>query len=517
MAILSNSNKKFLRNGFVTFLAFLILSIDWVYKIFILPRQYWNFRYDPETIYFYGGLAFLEGRLPENIDNPGMPVHLLSAALIYLGGYGPLEFDSFRFLGYIVTFFLYMVVGFILLQTVLSNLPVLIQSAGLLTYFLCPQSLEYNNIWSPEMFYFPFGSLLLIAMWGGDWASIQKGRTFMIGFMVGICCSLKFTFLAFIPALLVSLMLVPDSNQLKKLQLTGIAILSIIFGFVSMTIFVAPLYYKMFSRLWLFASHKGEYGSGDFGLPEIHTILINFQVALSSAKGWHVLLIAIFILMGIGMYEFNKSQNHLRGRIIFFSIFSTIALTTTYALAVRIPNMPTRYLLTTGVIGLLVFAISMKIMPRRWISKLQIPIILIISILIYKHIIVDINSHKQRVYEGYKLRKEIEKAIEKVADSNRQVTVLYSWRVPKPSFALRFLANENQLRVIETEFPHEGHYDVFKKKIYLPYKSLCWDYLVIREPYINEFPEQLGPSIALIGEYRIFKNIKIMPSNLFCK
>jgi len=517
MRISNRQGKDCLWSGFVTLSAFLILAIDWIYKIVINPRPYWIFRYDPEMIYFYGGLNLLKGRLPGNVDNPGIPVHLLSAGLLYLTGYGPLEIDHFRMLGYIVAFILYIVVAFLLLRIVLRNLPAAIQIAGLWTYFMCPQALEYNNIWSPELFYFPVASLVLVAMWGGDWHKFSYGRIFTIGLMIGLCCSVKFLFLAFIPALLISLLFIPYINWIERLKLISFGTLGIIFGFIVATIAVAPLYYKMFSRLWSFASHKGVYGSGAFGIPDFKTITANLRSVLFSAKGWHLWIIASLSLLGVGIWRVIKSKNRMPKRIVFLTIFSITAFPISYVLAAKTPNMPLRYILPTGVIGLLVFAAAMRLMPPHWLKKLQIPIIILACVLIFKHINVDINSHKRRIYEGLKMRHQIETTIEKLNNDKTKATIIYSWRVPEPSLALRLGANEKQLRVIEDKFPWEGHYNPWLRKIYLPYKSSCWNYLVIRKDQITEFPEQLGPALATIGEYRIYDSTRSRLNGSSCK
>ena len=98
-----------------------------------------------------------------------------------------------------------------------------------------------------------------------------------------------------------------------------------------------------------------------------------------------------------------------------------------------------------------------------------------------------------------------------------QTTIVYSWRVPEPSFALRILANENHLRLIEDRFPLEGHYNSWRRKIFLPYRSSCWNYLVIREDDISDFPEQLGQALATIGEYRIYDSAKSTLNGSPCK
>jgi hypothetical protein len=454
--------------------------------------------------YFYGSLALLEGRMQVHVDHPGVPVQMIGAALLYLTGDGTLEIDHFRVLGYSLAGILSIGTAFLLLRTMLRDLPSLAQIAGLWTYFLCPQALEYNNIWSPELFYFPAASLVLLTAWRGDWNRLSPGRVFRIGLAVGLCCAIKYTFLGFAFALMLSLFLTPRSTWSERLHVTIIGFFGIVLAFFAATVVVAPLYPRMFGKFWHFASHKGPIGTGNIGLTDFSAILANLLTAIMAGKGWYLWLMGSFILFGVGLWRECHDKNRLPYRLVFFAIFSVAAFLSTYALATLKANMRLRYLFPTGIIGFLVFAVAMKLLPSRWLKIIKIPLVALGVLLIVTYISVDVDAHRRRLLHGYEIHQKIADTIKGLNSNKSQTTIIYSSGSPQPSCALRDLANEKQLRVIETRFPYEGHYDPWHHKIVLPSLASSWDYLVIRKDYISGFPEPLGPLLASVGEYRIF-------------
>ena len=107
----------------ILFLALAPITGEWIYKVFINPRPFWVFYYDPETIYFYSGLELLNGQIPNNVDNPGTPVQLISAGLLTLIGRNPMNFDCFRVSAYVFSQILMILTCWVLLKTLLLRLP----------------------------------------------------------------------------------------------------------------------------------------------------------------------------------------------------------------------------------------------------------------------------------------------------------------------------------------------------------------------------------------------------------
>jgi hypothetical protein len=282
-----------------------------------------------------------------------------------------------------------------------------------------------------------------------------------------------------------------------------IGLLGIFLGFTAITSIVFPLYERMFSRLWQFGTHIGAYGSGPAGIPDAEIIFSNFLIILFSGKGWHIWLFGILAYLIFSLVNKFLSNNQPDQKTIFIIVFSSVAITTSYILAMFMENMALRYFLPTGIIGLLIFCTAIRLTSLDRIKKYQIPIALFAGLLLIKHIAVDIESHSRRILDGYKMQSKITKLLKNLNPNKTQPITLYSFRVPMPSYGLREGALESQLSIIDTHFPNEGHYDVWNRRIHLPTNRSNWDYLIIREMYLKEFPGQLSPVLASLGEYKI--------------
>ena len=133
----------------------------------IRPRPFWAFYYDPETIYLYDGLRLLRGQTPVNTDNPATVVQLLSAAILAPLAHTPFVIDTFRSAAYVVALALNAAAVYLLMRTVLRDTPELVRIAAVWGFLAFPAVLEYNTVWSPIRFIWP---------WGAS-ASPQRGRT----------------------------------------------------------------------------------------------------------------------------------------------------------------------------------------------------------------------------------------------------------------------------------------------------------------------------------------------------
>ncbi len=167
--------RNFLLRPAVVLLAVLPVTIDWIAKVVVWPRPFWVQFYDPETIYFYGGLDLLRGRAPLNLDNPGVPLHVLSAAIASITGATPRRYTQFLLIAHVLGFVLTIAAIILLVRVVLSDAPPILRVAGAWTYFIAPQALERLDIWSPEILYFPLGAAILACFgrnttWVPDWS-----------------------------------------------------------------------------------------------------------------------------------------------------------------------------------------------------------------------------------------------------------------------------------------------------------------------------------------------------------
>jgi hypothetical protein len=211
--------------------------------------------------------------------------------------------------------------------------------------------------------------------------------------------------------------------------------------------------------------------------------------------------------LGYRLLRESLKRDKLSQRHTFLAVFAFTALIGSYALVIPKGNwdlQQARYLLPTAIIAVLVYALAMQITPSNRLIKLKIPIIGLAALLMCTNIAMDINAHRKRIVEGYEIHQKIADTIKKLNPNKSQAIIIYSYRVPQPSHALRFWATEKKyLRIIETRFPYEGHYNPWRHKIFLPSFASSWDYLIIRSDHIAMFPEQIGPILATVGQYSI--------------
>ena len=93
----------------------------------------------------------------------------------------------------------------------------------------------------------------------------------------------------------------------------------------------------------------------------------------------------------------------------------------------------------------------------------------------------DLRTHRERVAEGTAAHSAIHAAL-------GNGVIVYGWRAPEPSFALRILAYDDRwLRMIETRYPNDGHYNMWHDGIVLPHGRTSWDWAVVSDDDARAF------------------------------
>jgi hypothetical protein len=477
-------------------------GIDWLYKVYIWQRPFWVFFYDPEAIYFNAGLELLRGQSPANVDNPGTPLQILSALVLGFIGRSPLDFDHFRYVMYAVTALLSFAAAFLLTRTLLRELPFVLQVVALWLFFLCPQALEYFCIVSPESLYFPFAALTLSAAW--QWLRDPRPRwALLFAGALGFSCGLKLTFLAWIPSALLLLGLAPSVGGRQRIRFVGIGLAGIALGFLLATAIIIPRYPSMLGWLWGLASRSGEYGAGAAVAPDPRLILRHLGEAVASSKAWHIGLLASSLLLLPAWLRPKDSGGEAASMVRAFSAFAVTALLFSYVLAAR--HMALRYLLPTGMIGVLLFVLAVE--SHSWLCSwgVQIALLGLTGFLLSKAIATDLASHRTRIAAQLDLHDRIQCEIGRAADSEVPPVVVYGFRAPQPSFALRLLASDpGDLEIISRQFPREGHVD-WHYRMNLIGVGSAWDLLVIDEQYLQRLDEPVGRIVARVEQFVIVK------------
>ena len=444
--------------------AILPATLAWLAKVVVFPRPFWVFFYDPEPIYFYSGLRLLRGLVPENVDNPGTPLQVLSALVAAITGRTPLAYERFLLVAHTAAFLFTLAATLLLLRTVLRDAPPLLQVCGAWLYWLAPQAVERIDIWSPEVLFFPIGAVALSLLWRW-WRDPSPPRAAALGLSIGLAVAIKYVFLGWVVAAVAAVAMTRRWRDLLAVMASLAA------GFVVGTLPVVRQYPFMLRRLLTLTAPGGS--------------MLRWTDAVATSRMWLVCVAAVAVLAAV---RFRRQQVPLLA-------FSVTAIVFTF-LGAR-TNLSFRYLLPAAMAVVILLAMAAMTPPRL---PVQIALTALFAIAMVRIVGNDLTWHRQRIEEGLALHAAIDAA---VPDDG---VVLYSWRVPEPSFALRTMTTERRYHdVIASAWPREGHYNDWTGQIVLPPGVARWDYLVIAPDILRSFPEPVGPRIGSAGPYGVYR------------
>lgn len=114
-------------------------------------------------------------------------------------------------------------------------------------------------------------------------------------------------------------------------------------------------------------------------------------------------------------------------------------------------------------------------------SVASVAIVVFAAVLLVKTMRDDLAAHDARIEAGLSLRARLHAAIPAGA------AVLWSWRVPEPSFASRVMSSDirDELAVARL-YPRDGVYDVWQRHIEWPLAK-DWDFVVIGRTISSHF------------------------------
>lgn len=441
---------------------------SWFLKTLIWPRPFWIFHFDPETIYFYSGLSFLRGRLPANVDNPGTPVQLISAAIAALTGATPLRYEQFLAVAHTVGLLLSLGGALVIFYAVMAGASPLLRITAVWAYLVAPVALERLGIWSPEVFYLPLGALILAAF--RFWLDSPSPRKAVaVGMLVGLGVATKFTWLIWAPALVLAML---SAGRLFHASLASGGVAA---GFVLGTIPVAFAYGTMFRRL-LFLSGAGHREQ-------------TWPVLLATSRSWQLLLGAMVVL---AVWHFRRARLPWAVFGVALFAFGLLAITR---------NPAFRYLLPTAFapVALLAFVSTSAKLTR----SVQVAVLALTAVLLARTFVNDVRAHRGKIEDEQALRTEIEAAVP------RDATVIYGWRLPIPSFALRVMASDpRDLQEISRRYPREGHFDRWNGVIVLPTGAQRWDYLVVLDRDLRRIPADRYEIVTHVRGFAVARAVR---------
>lgn len=422
--------------------------IDWTAKVLVWPRPFWVYYYDPEAIYFYGGLSLLRGRLPANVDNPGLPLDMLSALLAAITGPTPLRYAAFLAVAHTLGVVLTLAAIALLLSTLFRDAPAMLAVAGTWTFFLAPQAFERVDIWSPEILYFPLGAAIVSALW-----TRHVGASAFTG---GVAVATKWVFLPSIPAIVIA------AFALSGAGAAMIAAAAAAIGFFGG---VLPAILSLPSLLHLVVNPNDQ----------------SWLLLFTTSRAWVVWCLAVFAGAALTYDRRNRA----------FVLFAAVLIGLTFLGASRNPSF--RYLLPAAIGVVVLFATMASARPR---AGVQAAFLVIAALLMTKTIRDDVASHRSRVTRGESVRAAIASALPPDA------VVLYGWRAPVASFALRIMAHDvRDLDAIGRAYPREGAFNSWTGAISLPRGVTRFDYLVMTPEDLRRFPA--STPVANAGDFII--------------
>src|SRR5207237_1288325 len=144
-------------------------------------------------------------------------------------------------------------------------------------------------------------------------------------------------------------------------------------------------------------------------------------------------------------------------------VFAVVGYVGSYVLASR--QLALRYLLPSGLCGVLLYVLAIRL--HAWDRSSRVPgaALVVVGTLLARHVPVDIASHNRRIADGLRVHADIAQAVsENRRGAEGDPIVIFSFRVPEPSYALRMDATAPDLfAVIESRYPKAGHYDPWLK------------------------------------------------------
>lgn len=422
--------------------------IDWAAKVLVWPRPFWVYYYDPEAIYFYGGLSLLRGRLPANVDNPGLPLHMLSAVVAAITGPTPLRYAPFLAAAHTLGLVLTLAAVALLLLTLFRDAPPMLAIVGAWTFFLAPQALERVDIWSPEVLYFPLGAAIAAALW--------TRRVQAAAFMGGVAAAAKWVFAPSIPAIVAAAFAM--SGVVAALVAAAAAAIGFLTG-------VLPAILSLPSLFHLVNNPNGQ----------------SWLLLFTTARAWAVWCVAV--IAGAALTYDRRHRPLL--------LFAFVLIVLTLAGASRNPSF--RYLLPAAIGVVVLFAVVAASHPR---TSVQAVFLVAAALLMTKAIRDDVAAHRGRIAHADSVRAAIHRAIPPGS------SVLYGWRAPVPSFALRIMATDaRDLDAIGRRYPRDGAFNPWTGVTSLPPGVSQVDYLVLTPEDLKRFPP--STPVARAGEFVI--------------
>ena len=443
--------------------AILPLLILGIVKLVFFPRPFWVWFYDPENIYFSTGLRLLRGEAPINVDNPGTPLMILSAALAPITGVSILRFDAFLDLVHPLLFLLHLAAALLLARGVFGASDPILQVASVWAYFAAPSAFERALVWSPEGLFFPLGAAVLWFL--TDWVDHARRRSaLLLGITLGVCVATKVLLVAWVAGAFAAMLVTRRWRDVAFMAAATI---------LSMAVCLIPIWGQLDKLL-----------AGLAGLHQTNPFPMTLAEVVPRLAPW------LIVTAVAAFFAASHFEHHRLPLVVFASV--TIGLSFTAASM----NPNPRYFLPSAiaVVALIASAGANRLDSWPWRAGFA-----LIAVVLAGSLFEDTADHLQRLRSAQRTRAEVRRLIPEGA------VVVYGFFTPFEAVALGTDSSARDRLEIATRYPRDGYFlPARRNTLYLPPGIESWDYLVIPRRRLEEFPEPVVRRIGSAGNIDVY-------------
>ena len=428
------------------------ISIYWVY--WTLHPSYW-FNADPAALYFIDSLSVFIGKSYVYVDHPGTPVQVIGSFLLAMAypffqskeafiHFFLVRPNVFFFIANLFLLTTNIVCALVFYKTVARDLTqnriVAAVAISLLFFAIHPYSYPSLTFWSHNSFNFPFGTLLLLWLYGEMRGSkdIKPLKLVLLGIGAGILSVAQMYFVAWLISAIftVAVYSIRRNNNIKQAMTSGLYVTA--GGIVGITLMLIPIH-KEIPRfiVWLtgIITHLGLYGSGQSGVYSLNLIPISIEYWWSTIRPMMILLLCTLILLGIFAYWHRKTTQAIEASDfsmvvgLLFHIGLVLLLMTKAALKLRYS------LSLAAILPVLVFMLLKLLESTPWrSSKILVLFYGIIFLGVVASLISQIQLANLRAYQEQDAQIVKVQAINKLANEKNikedDIVVVYAYSVP---------------------------------------------------------------------------------------
>lgn len=494
----------------ITAIGLLPLVIYWITIEWVVSPPFWQFFHHWELTMYYTSVDLADG-LPVHIaSNPGTPVQLLGYLIVKLIGTEPQNYPEFLRWAHSLTLVLCLASGLLIQRIVSQGKNQGLSLACIWFYFSSVTALTYLNVWAAETLYLPM-ALLFIYSFIRMLETSRRLWVLAAGLALGGLISLKFNFIAWLPAFYIVILTNPRpySELCRSLFMSTLGLVT---AFLAITAPVRDQYEYMISLLFGWTFTDGISGPGTQAAITPRNVGENWFQFMTEFWPWLIIIVGALLLM---LLYYRKSDARrlpppVNKAILFFAVATLASLATVSRFYAA------RYMLPVGLAGLLLLVVIVRTLPKRLSTRFQITA----SALAFAMLVVAIHSAIQSTARHVQDIKSVHAGLQDKLDqltaemSTKQPLIIYGWPIPHPVAAMRHQPYyEQHQRALDELYPNTGTHVPWRDYVRVPPDSGEWRLAVIPMSQVQELKENSLPIINATDSTRevvLFENFTVI-------